>query len=57
MTKYDYKKSSQIEVRIEEIKKLWKEDLKKHHSGGLVSSLNKELINLKSILEKMKNGT
>ncbi len=57
MTKYNYKNSGAIQVRIAEIEKLWKEDLKKHHGGGLVSSLNKELINLRNMLENMKNGS
>ena len=57
MTKYNYKNTKEVKVRIKEIEKLWKEEMKKHHGGGLVSSLNKELINLRSMLENMKNGT
>ncbi len=53
MTKYDYKNSMQIKVRIEEIKRLWKEDIKKPNGGGLGSKINMELINLKIMLENM----
>ncbi len=54
MTKYKYKNSKKVEVRIKEIEKLWKENMKKPHGGGLDAGLNLELINLRNMLRNMK---